>query len=343
MRNLGMCVVAAALAAIVSAMPAHAAGNSITYVSSTGTDSMSCGATASTACQTLSGALAVTTGGGTIFCLDSTASGPITITESVVIDCIDTNSSITGSGVLVTITGATTNVGLRGLQIVGAGGAGTIGISSTGGDLSIGDCLIHDMKASPALGVQYETATAGAVLSIGHNTLISKNGEGVLFAPTANADLVIDNATFLSNGTSGTNAGLYVKPSSGITAGVSIKGGIFKANYFGIVADGTGGGIIGGAISDSAVSANVQNGITVSTTSTSVVFLVDQTQVAGNANHGLVAGGSDAGMLVRNTSVVGNGGGLFTVSGGTLYSYGTNSVNGNNGNDGSFTGTVGMQ
>jgi hypothetical protein len=37
------------------------------------------------------------------------------------------------------------------------------------------------------------------------------------------------------------------------------------------------------------------------------------------------------------------GGGLFTETGAALYSYGNNHVNGNNGNDGSFTGTIGQQ
>jgi hypothetical protein len=48
-------------------------------------------------------------------------------------------------------------------------------------------------------------------------------------------------------------------------------------------------------------------------------------------------------MLVSNSNVFNNGGGLFTETGGALYSYGNNHVNGNNGNDGSFTGTVGQQ
>jgi hypothetical protein len=341
MRYLRLCLVAAALAAMVSATPANA-GNNISFISSTGSDSNNCAST-QFACLTLSGALTNTSADGTIFCLDSTTSGPITISQTVLIDCVNTNSSITGSGVLVTITGASTNVGLRGLQIVGAPPGATIGIDSTGGNLAIGDCLIKGVGTSPALGIRYESATAGAALTIGHDTLISSNGEGLLFAPTADAKLILDNSSFLGNGNSGTAAGLYIKPASGISAGVSIKGMIVKENYFGIVADGTGGGIISGAVSDSAVSGNGQNGITVSSGGSSVVLLIDQTQVAGNGNNGLAAAGTNAGMLVRNTSVIGNSGGLHTASGGTLYSYGNNSVNGNNGNDGSFSGTVGLK
>jgi hypothetical protein len=112
-----------------------------------------------------------------------------------------------------------------------------------------------------------------------------------------------------------------------------------SGNYFGVVADGTQGGTIRDTISDSVVSGNTENGITMSSSGSSVVFIVDQTKVSGNF-HGLVAGGTGAAMLARNTSVFNNTAGLYAVSGGTLYSYGNNSVNGNNG---SFTGTVGLQ
>ncbi|MGO9594531.1 MAG: hypothetical protein ACLPZ0_12660 [Steroidobacteraceae bacterium] len=47
-------------------------------------------------------------------------------------------------------------------------------------------------------------------------------------------------------------------------------------------------------------------------------------------------------MLVRNSSIFNNGTGLFTTGGGVLFSYGTNSVNGNTTN-GTFTGTVGLK
>ena len=52
-----------------------------------------------------------------------------------------------------------------------------------------------------------------------------------------------------------------------------------------------------------------------------------------------MAGGSTAAIMARNTTVTGNtAAGLFTVNGGQLFSYGNNSVDGNNGNNGAFTG-----
>jgi hypothetical protein len=126
------------------------------------------------------------------------------------------------------------------------------------------------------------------------------------------------------------------KAASGAQANVTITRTQINNNIFGIIADGTGGGIIRGTVTDSVFSNSADNGIVVSSTGSSVVFLIDQTAVSGNG-HGLVAGGSNAGMLVRNTSVFNNSVGC------TLYSYGNNGVNGNNGDDGSFTGTVGLQ
>src|SRR5204863_769158 len=106
--------------------------------------------------------------------------------------------------------------------------------------------------------------------------------------------------------------------------------------------DGSAGGIIRGAVRDSVISGNTNNGITVAASAPgSSVLMIENTMVAGN-NFGLVAG-SAAGMLVNNSSVVFNNTGLFTVSGGVLLSYGSNNVNGNATTDGAFTGIIGQQ
>lgn len=76
------------------------------------------------------------------------------------------------------------------------------------------------------------------------------------------------------------------------------------------------------------VPGNTENGITAIGSGASVVFMVDQTKVTGNLA-GLFAGGSNAGMLARHTTVFKNTIGLDAVNGGTLITYGNNSVNGN--------------
>jgi hypothetical protein len=72
------------------------------------------------------------------------------------------------------------------------------------------------------------------------------------------------------------------------------------------------------------------------------VLVLDQTKVTGNSAAGLFVSGSNAGMLARNSTVSGNTVGLDAINGGTLSTYGNNSVNGNTTN-GAFTGTVGLQ
>src|SRR5206468_6583095 len=130
----------------------------------------------------------------------------------------------------------------------------------------------------------------------------------------------------LSNNGSGTSGGgILVKPASGITAQMTLNRVTVAKNSHGIIADGTGGGSVRGAVRDSVVSGNANNGITVTSSGAgSAVLTVENTTVTGN-NFGLVAGGG-AGMLVSQSSIVLNNTGLFATGGGVLFSYKNNNV-----------------
>jgi hypothetical protein len=230
-----------------------------------------------------------------------------------------------GAGTFVINTAASDTVILKGLDVDGFG--------ACSGNTCNGNLI--NFTGAGTLHLQK--------LKINH---LYGNSFGVNFQPSGAATLDVSDCDISDNGSNSTPfppAGIYIRPASGVQANVSIENSRINNNYFGIVADGTGNGIIKGTITDSVVSNNTQNGITVSTSVSSVVFQVDRTTVGSNANHGLAAAGSGAGMLVSNSSVFNNGGGLFTENGGALYSYGNNHVNGNNGNDGTFTGTVSQQ
>jgi hypothetical protein len=331
MLTMGRLIFALALVlspAVLSA-PAGAATLLHTWVSSSGSDLGTCGEI-STPCKDLETAYENTTPGGEVTCLNSgdfgDSSGTLTITTSVTINCegaVGSATAIAGEGALLQFVSVETPAGsvvvLRGLDI-DAMGEGTCG--SSGLVLFNGAGVLHIEKTK-----------------INH---VATSCSGIYYDATGPGELDVSDSDITDNAASGTSAGIYIKPNSGVTASVSIDHSHINNNSFGIVADGTGGGSIRGIVKDSVVSHNVNNGITVSSTGSSVVLLVDQTAVAENY-HGLVAGGSGAGMLVRNTSVFDNTAGLYTTNGGTLYSYGTNSVNGNNGNDGTFTGTIGLQ
>jgi hypothetical protein len=47
--------------------------------------------------------------------------------------------------------------------------------------------------------------------------------------------------------------------------------------------------------------------------------------------------------MARNTTVASNSAGLFKVDSGALYTYGNNSVDGNSGNNGAFTGEAALK
>jgi hypothetical protein len=322
-----LCAWLCAMAFAAASNPAQAAGSNLfSYVSNTGSDNNGCTNPTTDACATFSHALNETANYGEIDCVNTGSYAPlgtlgILIQQSVTIDCAGSVATSLG---LVTVEGAGIVVRLRNLSINRVGNA-AYGIDAKNmAALYIENCVITNANNAGGSG-------GGTYL-------------GVKFEPSANAQLFVANSVISNNGNGGSaNGGIYIVPASGVAAAVSIDRSQINGNNFGIVADGTMGGTIKGTITDSVVSDNAQNGITVSSSGSSVVLQVDRTTVGSSGNHGLAAAGSGAGMLVSNTNVFNNGGGLFTENGGALFSYGNNHVNGNNGNDGTFTGTVGQQ
>jgi hypothetical protein len=317
-----MFVAALAFAPVVSSAPAEAT-LAHTWVSSSGNDSNNCDRP--TPCATFGGAYNKTTAGGEITCTDSGNFGGLGINKSLTINCESNiaNNSQDGAVAFIAIGGTSITVTLRGLDLDGTGENSTVscvGPTATGASLYFtGSGTLHLQKMKI-------------------NNLTGPNC-GIQFNPTGSATLDITDCDITDNGSSGLAAGIYVQPASGVTARVSIDHSRINNNYFGILLDGTAGGIINGTINDSVVSGNVTNGITLHAASSSVTLLVDHTIVTGN-NYGLVAGGNSA-MRVRNSSVTSNNVGLF-ANGASLLSYGNNSVN-NNATDGAFTGPVGLQ
>ena len=316
--------------AIVAIIAASSCGSAVqaqiqhTWVGSQGTDTGNCDRTAP--CATWSYAYGRTTVGGEITCLDSGNFWSLTIGHSITISCegaIGSETVNTGAGFFNTFsiasTVATDVVTFRGLDVDGNG------VVSTGGSGLItfqgaGTLRLEKMRISN----------------------ISGDRTGLLFVPNGTAKLYIVDSIIANNGTSGINAGVLIRPASGVTANVTIERTVIENNRFGIFADGSAGGTLRGLVSDSYVSGNINNGITIASAGTSVALGIDNVKVANN-NFGLVASGTNAGMLVRRSFITANGTGLLTLSGGVLLSYRDNSLNGNTTTDGAFTGPVGLQ
>jgi hypothetical protein len=318
-----MLVIGLAFAPVLSSAPAEAT-LAHTWVASTGSDGNNCDRP--TPCATFIGAYNNTTVGGEITCVDSGNFGGLGITHSLTVNCEGYVASDTGTTIAVAFMTITTGPGdvvtLRGLDLDGLGQSAN---QSCVDPVNFGG-VVH-FSGAGTLHLQK--------MKINHITGLDC---GVQFTPSGSAVLDITDSDISDNGSSGTAAGVYVGPQSGAEADVVIDHTHIERNYFGIIFDGTQGGIIHGVIRDSVVSGNTENGITASTTSSNILLLIDQSTVSGSL-HGLVAGGANAAIMVRNTSVFGNtAAGLFTVNGGQLFSYGNNSVDGNNGNNGAFTG-----
>jgi hypothetical protein len=201
-RLMLLCAWLAAMAFVVAASPAHAAGvNIISYVSNTGNDTNNCSGPA-TACASFHGALAKTANDGEIDCVNTGdyAEGNVNITQSVTVDC--------GGGVGATLGDVTVNgvgivVRLRNLSL-NEEGYGGFGIDAENmAALYVENCIITNVNSvnipddPPYLGIKFE--------------------------PSANAQLFVANSVISNNGNSGSaSGGIYIVPASGVTANVSI-------------------------------------------------------------------------------------------------------------------------
>jgi hypothetical protein len=315
-----LCAWLCAMAFVTATNPAKATGVPVAYVSNTGSNTGDC-STPATACQSFAYALSQIENYGEIDCVNTGAYLYIfTITQSVTIDCAGT---VGRTGGVITINGPGIVVRLRNLSL-DANGFGQFGVDvKNAAALYVENCVITNYNAANFSMAPYI---------------------GINFAPSANAQLFVSNSIIGNNGNSATSlsGGIYINPASGMTATVLINRSEINGNFFGIVGDGRTGGIIKGTIKDSVVSGNTENGVTAISSGSSILFVLDQTDVSANAAAGLFASGSGAGILARNTTVFDNGIGLDAASGAGLISYGNNSVAGNTTN-GAFTATVSQQ
>jgi hypothetical protein len=333
-RLMLLCAWLCALAFVIAANPAQATGtNLFSYVSNTGSDSHTCTNPTTDACASLGRALSQTQSYGEIDCVNTgyvNASAALIIEQSVTIDC-----------------GAAVGTVLQG--IVSAQANGAITVNGPGIVVRLRNLSIN-REGLGVVGIDALNMAALYVENCVITNINSANGSGnppylaIEFVPSANAQLFVSNSIISNNGSSSgsLSGGIYIEPAPGVTAEVSIDHSQINGNYFGIVGDGRPGGVIKGTISDSVVSGSTENGITAISSGSSVLFVADQTKVTNNAAAGLFASGSGAGILARNSTVLGNAVGLDAASGGGLVSYGNNSVAGNTTN-GAFTATVSQQ
>jgi hypothetical protein len=299
---------------------AHAQSTRTWVSGATGSDSNPCSITQP--CMTFAGAYGKTAIGGEISVLSPGGYGALTITHAISIY----NDGVGEAGILVSGTngiviqaGASDVVNLRGLIFEGLNASVNGVLINTAARVSIQNCVIQGFSNGSTGGLA-----------------------GVNIAPTSGTiDVKIQDTTIIHN-----NAGIFIKPSNGATANVSIDHTRIDNNLgAGVRSDGTGGGTIFTGISDSSMSLNAANGVIAVTGPGSATVSMMRDVVHANTQYGVQSNqtsGGTATVLVGESMISSNGSGAVEITGGgTLQTYQTNQVVGSGGTG--FSGVVGLQ
>jgi hypothetical protein len=296
-----------AMAFVVAANPARAAGsNDISYVSNTGNDGNTC-ATPATACASFFHALSETANYGEIDCLNAGNYGATVIAQSVTIDCAG-GVGFSASG--FTINGTSIVVRLRNLTI-NRGGLGGFSVDAQNmAALYIENCVITNANAANAAFAPYL---------------------GIKFEPSASAQLFVTNSVISDNGnfSGGAGGGIAIVPSSGALASVTLDGVKLLGNVYGIGLN-SGGGTIVGALRHSIISGSNISGLVATGGGSPLLFTVEASSIMNNLSYGILTNGSGVNLQIGGSTISGN---QIGVSGPGIVSFKNNQIGGN-GSDG---------
>lgn len=294
-----LAVVAATLLGAVTPAAAQATR---TWVSGVGDDANPCSRTAP--CKTFAGAISKTAVNGEINCIDPGGFGAVTITKSIAIDCGGTFGSTLNAGTNgIVVNAAGIKVILRNLSIDGVG----TGLNG-----------VHVLNA--------------AVVQLENVAIRGQTGNGVNFVPSANSVLTVSQCNIRDNGTNG----VFVKPSAGMKAKVSISGSVVANNTAAGIRVNDGGSAV---VSDSVVHGNGSNGVAAVSAGTAAEVLLERVVSAGNTNNGAVGNGAAAVVRMSDVTLSNNNMGLAApVGGASLISFGNNRAIGNTAGSSAPTG-----
>jgi hypothetical protein len=272
-----------------------------TWVSGVGDDANPCSRTAP--CKTFAGAISKTATGGEIDCIDPGGFGAVTITKSITIDGGGTFASILASGTTGIIINATTtsDIVIRNLSING-GGTGTFGI-----------------RVLAARSVSVE----GVVISG-----FTSHGIHVNLANGASSNLFVKDS-IVRTGNTTTSRGISVEPVSGLAGVIVVIDNTrlerMFVGYFG------GAGAIA-SIRNSVIYGNSFGGVVTQAAGGGAQTNIEHCVIDHNAT-GVQAGTGPTITRISNTMVINNTSKGLAVAGGSLISFGNNSVFGNAADD----------
>jgi hypothetical protein len=291
--NIAYAVVAAILVAVAAGSPALAAIDS--YVLATGSDSNNCSVSAP--CQTMAHAISVTNPSGVLHCLDSNdyfILTPITITQSITIDCF--NTTAIGPSFIINGTGVTVHI--KGLTMTGSAITFQNGFA-----LYVENCLMFEGNTA----IQFEPSAAASLFIV--NSTIRNNEAGVLIKPAAggSATATFDGVAITNNSGGGVKTDTTNGPVS-----VDISNSTISNNA------GNGMNAVSGAsgqnnmlnLSHNVIAGNGSAGVQVNGNHSAA--LIDTTLLDSNTAGALSAIGGGRALTYGNNRIVGSSGTGFT-------------------------------
>jgi hypothetical protein len=198
--------------------------------------------------------------------------------------------------------GAGDVVSIRGMNINQKNGGGGITFIS-GAALHLEDFTIIQTGVNPGLNIVPSSAATGG-------------------APT---EITVRHSVIRGNAL----GNVLIKPTNGIAVAAQFDDVLMAEGLYGIRADDSAGsGMIRVDVKNSTAKGNFNNGyLAVGTGNSPIHFMIDRSTAENNAVNGAVATGSQAFMIVTNSTLMGNGNGLSQQSGATVASTGTNTIN----------------
>jgi hypothetical protein len=281
------------------------AQTSRTWVSGLGNDGNTC--SRSSPCLTFAGAIAQTTAGGEINCLDPGGFGAVTINKAITINCEQTLGSVLVSGTngIVVQAGPTDVVTLKGLEFEGLNAGLNAVRFLSGKELHMHKFQIRNFTNS---GIDIEPS----------------NSTRVFLADGYISDCGVGGSGF---------AAILVKANSGANTSVSINHVQMEDNLNGVFADGSGGGGVAHVqVRDSVVSASSNNGISISSAGPAATADVVNSIMSYNISAAAIVSGAAATLKLGGNVITNNVTGAAS-SGGTLQSFKNNMII-DNGSDG---------
>lgn len=284
-----------------------------TFVASTGVDNPAC--SLGSPCRTFFAAILATISGGEVIVLDSGGYGAVVISQSVSITAppgIYAGVSVFGGDGITIATSASDIVRLKGLTITNVG-AGNSGISlASAGRLEISDVAINGFFPYA----------------------------GILFAPTASSDLVVQRTRIDGHGG---GEGISIQGATGTVARALIEDVTVAHTLSGIVAIDNSQVVVRRA----AVVDNFGDGVGAAPLSagSSTELVLDSSIVSNNGGNGVSAGapGGDATVTIVDSTLANNVDGVFTTNGASVRLVGSTVTRNGTGISYAIGGTVQSQ